>query len=68
MKVKFFCDSGANIHSCRESEWLDTVEDLGLDEGEWESYSEEEKYKTAEEWAFERLEIFFEEDGGCDGE
>ncbi len=30
--VKFCCDSGANIHSCREEE-VDTVQDLGLDEG-----------------------------------
>lgn len=60
MKVKFFCDSGANIHSCR-SATLDTVKDLGLDEGEWETYSEDEKYKVAEEWANDRLEIYFKE-------
>lgn len=28
MKVKFYCDSGANIHSCRE-EVVDLVEDWG---------------------------------------
>lgn len=59
-KVKFFCNSGANIHSCRK-QVVDTVKDLGLDEGEWESMSDEEKYKVAEEWAQDRLEIYWEE-------
>lgn len=60
MKVTFYCNSGANIHSCREEE-MDTVEDLGLDEGEWEKMSEDQKYKVAEEWANDRLEIGFKE-------
>ena len=60
-KVKFNCDSGANIKSCR-SEIIDTVADLGLDEGEWESYSDEEKQKEVERWAWDRLEIFYEDD------
>jgi hypothetical protein len=60
MKVKFFCDSGANIHSCR-SETLDTVEDLGLEDGEWEELSEDEKQRLAVDWANEHLEIYFEE-------
>lgn len=55
-KVVFFCDSGANIHSCREEE-VDTVEELGMEDGEWEKMSDEEKYKTVEEWANDRLEI-----------
>jgi len=61
MKVIFHCDSGANIHSGK-SETIDTVEDLGLDEGEWEKYTEDEKYKTVEEWAWNSgLAIYFEE-------
>ena len=40
---------------------MDTVEDLGLDPGEWESYSEEEKYQAATNWANERIEIYFKE-------
>lgn len=60
-KVIFHCDSGANIHSCR-SETLDTVKDLGLDDGEWESMSNEDKYKIVEEWAASDLEIFWTED------
>ena len=59
-KVKFRCDSGANISSERW-EIVDTVKDWGMKEGEWEEMSEEEKFKIAEEWANERLEIGFEE-------
>jgi hypothetical protein len=56
MKVKFFCDSGANIHSCRK-ETIDTVNDLGLEDGEWESLPDEEKQAFVEDWANEKLEI-----------
>ena len=55
-KVTFYCDSGANIHSCRE-DTFDTEKDLGLDPGEWEEMSDDQKYKMAEEWAWERIEI-----------
>lgn len=61
-KVTFCCDSGANIHSCRK-EKIDTVEDLGLDEGEWEAMSEDDKYKTVEGWANDRLEIYWTDEG-----
>ena len=60
MKVKFCCDSGANIHSCR-SEILDTVEDLGLDEGEWETLKDDDKLSLVDDWAANRLEIYYEE-------
>lgn len=62
MRVKFFCDSGANIHSCRSSAWMDTEKDLGLGPGEWAALDEATKYKYAEDWALERIEIYFEED------
>lgn len=62
MKVKFFCNSGANIHSRKSSSVLDTVEDLGFAEGEWEQLPEDEKYKLAEEWAWQNgLEVYYEE-------
>jgi hypothetical protein len=61
MKVTFFCDSGANIKSCRSAA-LDTVKDLGLDEGEWESYSEDQKYECAEQWAADKMSIWYEEE------
>ena len=60
-KVKFYLNSGANIHSTKDSGILDTVEDLGLDEGEWEEMNEASKYAMAEEWASEYLEIYYEE-------
>ena len=62
-KVKFFLDNGANIHSCRKSGVLDTEKDLGLDVGEWEGMTENEKFKVAEDWAADKIEIYFEEIG-----
>lgn len=56
--VIFYCENGANCQSLRSQE-IDTVEDLGLDEGEWEGYTEEERNECVEEWAYERLEIFY---------
>jgi len=61
-RVKFWCNSGANIHSER-SEIL-TVEQLGYTEEEWLNMAEEEKQKCADDWAWERLEIGFREIGG----
>lgn len=60
--VTFKCNSGANIHSGRK-EKIDTVNDLGMSENEWEEMSEDEKYKIVEEWAFNSgLEIFWTKD------
>lgn len=61
MKVKFCVNSGANIHSTNESGWLDPVKDLGFAPGEWEGLTEDEKYAEAENWANERIEIYYEE-------
>jgi len=33
MKIRFWCDSGANIHSCREE--VANIEQLGFTEEEW---------------------------------
>ena len=62
MKVQFNVNSGANIHSNNSSGWLDTVEDLGMEAGEWEAMSDDDKWKEAEFWANERLEIYYEEE------
>jgi hypothetical protein len=59
-KVEFFCDSGANIKSCRY-ETIDTVVDWGMEDGQWESMTEDEKLKMAEEWASDHLAIGYEE-------
>ena len=60
MKVKFNCDSGANIQSCR-SGILDTIKDLNLEEGEWETMSEEERFEMVKFWADDKLEIWYDE-------
>jgi len=60
MKVRFYLDSGANIHSCRQEDF-DTVDDLGLDAGEWEAFTEDEKFEFARDWANNYLDMGFEE-------
>jgi len=59
MKITFYCDSGANIHSKREESF--SVEDLGYTEEEWLALSDEEKQQEADIWANERLEIGYDE-------
>lgn len=54
MKIKFYCDSGANIHSRRE-EIIDT-DDLGLEEGEWETLTDAEKEEHVKDWTSGHLE------------
>ena len=49
MKVRFVCDSGANIHSARK-EVVDT-EDLGITDEERLELSEDDKYEMVSEWA-----------------
>jgi hypothetical protein len=46
MKIKFWCDNGANIHSNKtdELEWYDE---------DWNSMKEDEKYEAVREWAIE---------------
>jgi hypothetical protein len=58
-KVTFYCNSGANIHSCRKQE-VDTVKDLGLDEGELETMREEDREACVMQWAWERLEVYYD--------
>jgi len=60
-KVKFYLDNGANIHSKRSSGELDTVQDLGFDEGEWEAASDDEKYASVKDWADQYIEYWYEE-------
>jgi len=60
MKVRFVCDSGANIHSAR-TEVINT-EDYGLSDEEWMELTDDEKQKFVEEWAYENLQIYFDEE------
>ncbi|CAL9977351.1 hypothetical protein VPHF99_0218 [Vibrio phage F99] len=59
MKVKFYCDSGANIHSCRE-EVVDLVEDWGMTPEECAELTEDGKLELAQDWANDRLDIGME--------
>lgn len=59
MKVIFYCNSGANIHSERSEEF--TTEELGYTDEEWKSLDDNQKQAEAERWAWERLEIRYEE-------
>lgn len=47
MKVQFYVSIGL-AHDVRET--FDTVADLGLDEGEWESLSEEAQEEHLKDW------------------
>lgn len=61
-KVKFYMDTGANIKSSKTSRELDTVDDLGLEDDEWESMTEEQKHAVAEEWCWQNgLEVGYED-------
>jgi hypothetical protein len=48
IKIKTWLDSGANIHSCRETEFE-------IDEAEWCAMSEDEKDEYAKEVAWDRM-------------
>lgn len=62
MKIRFNCDSGANIKSNKQSKWLDPVEDLGFGEGEWNMMTDDEKEEEANLWAWDNgLSIYYEE-------
>lgn len=66
MKVTFNLDSGANINSCRSITFdLSKNSDqkaFGYTEEEWKALTEDEKYEVCEEWAEQRVEIYFEEE------
>jgi hypothetical protein len=59
MKITFYCDNGANIHSERKDSF--TTEDLGYTDEAWAEMTEEEKLELVKDWAFERFEYWFEE-------
>ena len=59
MKIKFWCDNNANIHSRRSDVF--TPDDLGYTEEEWREMTEEEKHECVKDWAMDRFEYGFEE-------
>jgi hypothetical protein len=50
MKFRYWCDSGANIHSCLEGEC-----EIEMTEEEFAAMSDEEKEEMMRGYAFERL-------------
>ena len=61
-KVQFHWESNTDIHSRQSSGIIDTVEEWGMREGEWEGMSEGEKDQVAEAWANDYIEIWWEEE------
>ncbi len=65
MKLTFYCDSGANIHSSRTETFdLDSKTRNGfwMSKEEWLALSEDEKQEQVNEWANERIDIGFTEE------
>lgn len=59
MKIKIWCDSGANIYSKWENEY--DLEVFSITENEWNEMSEEEREDFVREIAFERLDWGYQE-------
>lgn len=59
MKLRIYCDSGANIHS----KWEDVydLEDLGMTEEEWKEMSEQDREALVKPIALDRLDWGWEE-------
>lgn len=53
MKIKIWCDSGANAHSKRVD--VLSLGDLGITEQEWKNMTEKEREAMAKEVAFQCL-------------
>ena len=60
-KIKYWCDSGANIHSCRKGEI--TLEALGFTEEEWLELTDEQQELEIKEIALERFDWGFTYEG-----
>lgn len=54
-KYRVYLDSGANIYSCYE-QTIDTEEDLGISDEDWDSMSEKSKDEIMKDIAWERME------------
>ena len=54
-KVKFILEAN------KESRELDTVKNLNMDAGEWESMSEDDRMRIVEEWANEYIAFYYKD-------
>ena len=52
MKIKYWLDSGANVHSCRKA--TTTLGELGYTLAEWQAMTQDQKDEVVRELAFER--------------
>lgn len=52
-KIKYWCNSGANIHSCRKG--TTTLDELGLTEEEWHAMSDGDRDNLMRDIALDRL-------------
>lgn len=59
MKIVFWHDNNANIHSRAEETY--TPEKLGLTEEEWKALTEDEKYEMVKEWALQNFDYGYRE-------
>ena len=59
MKIKVWCDNGANAYSER-IETIDLQKDWGITDEEWNAMTEDEKMKFVLDWANNFLDIGFE--------
>lgn len=57
MKIQFWCDNNANIHSKKTETF--TLDQLGIEENDWKEMSEDERYAMVHEWAMQEFEYGF---------
>lgn len=60
MKITVWCDNGANAHSKRE-EVIDLYHDWNISDEEWIEMNETERDQLVQEWAYNKLDIGYEE-------
>lgn len=60
MKIKVWCNNGANIHSKRQ-ETIDLEDNWNISGEEWNEMSDDEKDELVQEWAMERFEYGWDE-------
>ena len=57
--IEWWCDSGANIHSCNKGSV--TTEEIGISDQEWDDMTEEDKDELMRDFAFDRLDWGYRE-------
>jgi uncharacterized metal-binding protein len=59
MKIKFWCDNNANVHSKKTVTF--TLQQLGYTKEDWNDMTDEEKNKAVYEWAMDNFDYGYEE-------